>query len=84
MNGWPSISRARVIRYNLIFGLLCLAFVAVYVVLSLAGVGGSPDDLHWVTVAVFGGLGILALIGVWAMHRDQANEDAAVDRTSFE
>lgn len=84
MNGWPSITRARVIRYNVVFGLVCLAFVSVYVVLSLAGVGGSPDDLDWVTVVVFGGLGVLALLGAWLMRREQARADAAANRTSFQ
>ena len=33
MNGWPYISRVRVMRYSFIFGLLSLAFAALYVVL---------------------------------------------------
>lgn len=81
MSGWPNITRARVIRYNLVFASLCLAFVILYTVLWLAGVGVSADRFDWITIVLFGGLGLLALLGVWAARRDQAREDAAGDRT---
>ncbi len=81
MNGWPYISRARVIRFNLAFGLLCLALAILVFIVSR--VGGSQDQLDGFTIW-FGGLGILALLGVWAMRRDQAREAAAGDRTSPE
>ena len=81
MNGWPNISRARVIRYNLVFGSLCVAFAILVIVLSLAGVGGSGDPFPWITVVLFGALGLLAFLGVWAARRDQAREDAAAGGT---
>ena len=84
MNGWPYISRARVIRFSLFFALLCLAFAGLYVVLALTEVSGAPDRVSWIPVVLWGGLGLLALLGVWAARRDQAREDAAGDRTSPE
>jgi lipopolysaccharide export LptBFGC system permease protein LptF len=67
MSDWPNIKRARAIRYNLVFGLTCLAFAALYVLLALAGVAGI-GVLDFFPLA-FGSLGILALIGVWALRR---------------
>ena len=84
MNSWPNITRARVIRYSLVFGLVCLASVTLYVVLWLAGVGGSEDRFDRVWVVMFGGIGLLALLGVWAMRRDQAKADAAGDQASHQ
>ena len=84
MNGWPYIGRARVIRSSLIFALLCLAFVGLYVVLALTHVSGAPDRFDWIPVVLWGGLGLLALLGVWAARRDQAREDVAGDGTSPE
>ena len=41
VNSWPNINRARLIRRMLVLGVVTLAFAILYVVLALAGVGGS-------------------------------------------
>lgn len=58
MNAWPCITRARVIRYSLIFGSACLAFVILYVVVWLSGIAGSQDRFDWVWVAMIGAIGL--------------------------
>jgi hypothetical protein len=76
MSDWPSnITRARVSRFNLVFGVVCLALAALYLALSLAGAGGATG-FDWFPLLMFGGLGVLALFGVWAMRRDDARRSA--------
>ena len=75
MSDWPNVDRPRLIRRSLVFAVVCLASAALYVVLALAGAGAT--GLSWFPIAMFGGLGILTLLGVWAMRRDEARETAA-------
>ena len=76
MSDWPNVDRPRLIRRSLVFAVVCLASAALYVVLALAGAGGATG-LDWFPIAMFGGLGTLTLLGVWAMRRDEARETAA-------
>jgi len=75
VSDWPNVDRPRLIRRSLVFAVVCLASAALYVVLALAGAGAT--GLSWFPIAMFGGLGILTLLGVWAMRRDEARETAA-------
>jgi threonine/homoserine/homoserine lactone efflux protein len=74
---WPYVTRRAAIRRALIFAIACFACAGVYVVLALAGVGGSLGDVSWFIPVAFLGLGCLALIGAWSARRDQAREDRA-------
>ena len=77
MNSWPHIDRVRLIRRMFVLGVITLAFAILYIVLALAGVGGSGGRLDWFPLVFFGGLGLLELFGAWALRRDQAKEAAA-------
>ena len=77
VNSWPNINRARLIRRMLVLGVVTLAFAILYVVLALAGVGGSGGGIGWLPVVFFGGLGLLELLGAWVLRRDLAKESAA-------
>ena len=76
MNGWPNIDRARLIRRTTVLGVVTLAFAILYVVLSLAGVGGSDGHFSRFPVVLFGGLGLLELVGAWVLRRAHAKEAA--------
>lgn len=84
MNGWPNINRPRLIRRTVVLGVVTLAIGILVFVLSFLGLGGSLGRLEWFALVMFGGLGLLELLGAWTMRRDQAREDAAIDRAAFD
>ena len=80
MHSWPNIDRARLMRRMLALGVVTLAFAILYIVLALAGVGGSGGRVDWVWPVLVGGLGLLELLGAWVMRRDLAKDQAAASR----
>ena len=75
MSNWRNISRARVMRYNAVFGVVCLVLSGIYVALVLAGAGGS-GPIQWVLVGGFVLIGVLALVGASLMRGDEAQDPA--------
>ena len=72
MNGWPNLDRVRLTRRMSVLGVVTLVFAILYVVLALAGVGGSEGRVEWLWPVLFGALGLLELLGAWVMRRGAA------------
>jgi hypothetical protein len=75
MSGWPNVKRSTAIRFNLVAAGGCFLSVILYAFLALTGAFGPEDHPSWLWPVMVGGLGVLQLLSVWAMRRDQARED---------